>query len=56
MKNFVGTIAVFAAVGAGVSLGIDAAEWLWNEVIEDKADKMKKNLEKKFAKKEVEEA
>lgn len=50
MKNIINTLAAWAAV----MVGLKAGEWLWDEVLEEKADDFKGRLKSKKSKKEVE--
>ena len=48
MKNIINLTAVCAVMGIGMSAGY----WLWENVLEDKADKFKDTLTKKLTKNE----
>ena len=48
MKNIINLTAVCAVMGIGMSAGY----WLWENVLEDKADKLKDTVTKKLTKNE----
>lgn len=49
MKGIISLIAVTAVMGVGMNAGF----WLWENVLEDKADNLKDKLTKKLAKEEA---
>lgn len=51
MKNLFKVVVLYIAAGAASMIGVMGGTWLWNEVLEDKAD----NLKKRFSNKEEEE-
>ena len=51
MKNLFKVVVLYIAAGAASVIGVMGGTWLWNEVLEDKAD----NLKKRFGNKEEEE-
>lgn len=52
MKGIFGLIGIGAAIAVGTTTGVNFAEWLWDNVIEDTLD----NAKEKLSKKKVEEA
>ena len=50
MKGLVKVLGLFTAIGAGTQMGINAADWLWKNVLKDKADVAKDKLTKKNGK------
>ena len=47
MKNLVKTFVLYIAAGVGSTVGLLGGAWLWSEVLEEKADKMKNRFSNK---------
>lgn len=45
MKNFIKIISAWAAVAVGVNAG----NWLWDEVLADKVDSLRDSIREKFS-------